>query len=122
MKKKSYENSWIYDKPFSSVYPHYVDRAVRNGKTKAEIDQVICRLTWYSQKALEKHLKNETDFQTFYGDAPEMHPHRDLITGSVCGVKIAEIDHPLMRNIRYLDKLVDEVCKGRKMEKILRTP
>ncbi len=106
---------------FSSVYPHYVAKAEKKGRTKAEVDSVICWLTGYTQKAFEKQLKNEVDFETFFQKAPRLNPARSLIKGVVCGVRVEDIQEPLMREIRYLDKLIDELAKGKAMEKILRT-
>lgn len=111
----------IYTTSFSSVYPLYVAKAERKGRTKAEVDTVICWLTGYSPKKLESQLKKNVDFETFFAEAPQMNPARSLITGIVCGVRVEEIKEPLMREIRYLDKLVDELAKGKAMEKILRT-
>jgi hypothetical protein len=104
------------------VYPHYVAKAEKKGRTKAEVDEIIRWLTGYSQKKLEKVLKNKTDFETFFADAPEMNPSRTLIKGVVCGVRVEEVEEPTMREIRYLDKLIDELARGKAMEKILRKP
>jgi hypothetical protein len=112
----------IYSTSFKSVYPHYVAKAERKGRTKAEVDQIIRWLTGYSEEQLEALLKDGTDFEHFFGDAPKMNPARSLITGTVCGVKVQEVEEPLMREIRYLDKLIDELAKGKAMEKILRAP
>ena len=111
----------IYTTSFSSVYPAYVAKAERKGRTKAEVDQIILWLTGYSQAQLAAHLKRGTDFETFFAAAPRLNPLRTLIKGVVCGVRVEEIEDPTMREIRYLDKLVDELAKGRVMEKILRT-
>ncbi len=105
---------------FASVYPLYVAKAERKGRTKAEVDEIICWLTGYSPKELEKQIEQRTDFETFFAQAPAMNPSRILIKGVVCGVRIEEIKEPTMREIRYLDKLIDELAKGRPMEKILR--
>jgi hypothetical protein len=105
---------------FASVYPHYVAKAEKKGRTKKEVDEIIRWLTGYSQKQFDAHLDKKTDFETFFTKAPEMNPSRSLIKGVICGVRIEEIKEPLMREIRYLDKLIDELAKGRKMEKILR--
>jgi hypothetical protein len=105
---------------FASVYPHYVAKAERKGRTKSEIDTIICRLTGYSQKELERQLKKQVDFETFFRDAPMLNPSRRLIKGVVCGVRVEDIQEPTMREIRYLDKLVDELAKGKAMDKILR--
>lgn len=112
----------IYTTPFASVYPHYVNKAERKGRTKAEVDEIICWLTGYSQEGLEEQLEKETDFETFLADAPEMNPSRLLIKGVVCGIRVEEVEDPVMREIRYLDKLIDELAKGKAMVKILRTP
>ena len=105
---------------FAKVYPLYVAKAEKKGRTKAEVDAVICWLTGYSQKQLEGQLKAEADFETFFKEAPKLNPARSLIKGVVCGVRVEEIKEPTMREIRYLDKLVDELAKGKAMEKILR--
>ena len=111
----------IYSMSFSSVYPHYVAKAERKGRKKAEVDEIIRWLTGYSQTELNKRLKNETAFRTFFAEAPEMNPSRILIKGVVCGVRVEEVQEPLMREIRYLDKLIDELAKGKSMDKILRS-
>lgn len=110
----------IFATSVASVYVHYVNKAERKGHTKAEVDQVVRWLTGFTQKQLEKHLKDETNFQDFF-KAAKINPNAELITGSICGVKIQEIEDPLMKQIRYMDKLVDEVANGRPMEKILRS-
>lgn len=110
----------IYTTSFASVYPFYVAKADKKARTKAEVDAIICWLTGYSQKELEEQLKKEKDFETFFAEAPKMNPSRSLIKGTVCGVRVEDIEDPLMREIRYLDKLVDELAKGRAMEKIFR--
>ena len=112
----------IYTTSVASVYPHYTAKAEKKGRTKAEVDEVIRWLTGYDQSQLEAHLEKQTDFETFFAVAPQMNPSRALIKGMVCGVRIEEIEEPTMREIRYLDKLVDELAKGRPMERILRTP
>lgn len=104
----------------ASVYPHYVAKAEKKGRTKEEVDQIIRWLTGYTQAALTKQLKSETDFETFFEKAPKLSPQRAEIKGVICGVRIEEIEDPLMREVRYLDKLIDELAKGRPMEKILR--
>ena len=109
----------IFTTSVASVYPHYVAKAERKGRTKAEVDEVIIWLTGFDQEALEAHLAQETTFADFFDDAT-LNPLVDQITGSVCGVKVQEVEDPLMRKIRYLDKLVDELAKGRPMEKVLR--
>ena len=105
---------------FASVYPLYVQKAQKKGRTKKEVDAVICWLTGYSPQALVKQITAKKDLQAFFAEAPALHPDADKITGSVCGVRIDQIDDPLMRNIRRMDKLVDELAKGRPLEKILR--
>ncbi|WP_417461326.1 DUF2200 domain-containing protein [Kordiimonas sp.] len=110
----------IYTMSFASVYPHYVAKAEKKGRTKAEVDEIIRWLTGYDDKALAGVSENRTDFETFFTEAPEMNPARDLIKGVVCGVRVEEVEEPTMREIRYLDKLIDELAKGKAMEKILR--
>lgn len=110
----------IYTTSVASVYPHYVAKAERKGRTKAEVDEIIRWLTGYSQQELETLLENATDFETFFAQAPQPNPSRSLIKGVICGVRIEEIEEPTMREIRYLDKLVDELAKGKAMEKVLR--
>lgn len=102
------------------VYPLYIAKAEKKGRTKEEVDEVTRWLTGYSQKELEEHLKKQTDFETFFAEAPQLNPLRKLIKGVICGVRVEDIKEPTMQAIRYLDKLVDEVAQGRKMEKILR--
>jgi hypothetical protein len=106
---------------FSSVYPLYVQKAQRKGRTQAEVDQVIRWLTGYSQAGLERQIAHEVDFETFFDHAPAIHPASERVTGVVCGVRVEAIEDPLMRRIRILDKLVDELAKGKAMDKILRT-
>ena len=110
----------IYTTSFASVYPHYVAKAEKKGRTKAEVDQIISWLTGYGQKALETQLEKKTDFETFFAKAPKLNPARAQITGVVCGVRVEEVKEPTMREIRYLDKLIDELAKGKAMDKILR--
>ena len=117
---KSDENHRIYGVSVASVYPMYVTKAERKGRAKAEVDEIIRWLTGHSQKSLEKELEKQTTFQDFFDNAPHKNEARSLITGVVCGVRVQEIQHPLMREIRYLDKLIDELAKGKAMEKILR--
>ena len=105
---------------FSSVYPAYVAKAEKKGRTRAEVDEIIRWLTGYDQAGLDAQIANQTDVETFLAEAPELNPSRALITGTVCGVRVEEIEEPTMREIRYLDMLVDELAKGRPMEKILR--
>ena len=117
---KSDDNHRIYGISVASVYPMYVQKAERKGRTKAEVDEIIRWLTGHTQKTLDRELEKKTTFQDFFAKAPELNPSRSLITGVVCGVKVQEIKHPLMRELRYLDKLIDELAKGKAMEKILR--
>lgn len=111
----------IYTISFSSVYPHYITKAEKKGRTKAEVDEIIRWLTGYSQKELDSQLKKGTDFETFFSEATKMNPSRSLIKGVVCGIRVEEVEEPLMREIRYLDKLIDELARGKAMEKILRS-
>jgi hypothetical protein len=111
----------IYATSVASVYVHYVAKAEKKGRTRAEVDQILAWLTGYGPAELDAHLEARTDFETFFEQAPGLNPSRTLITGSVCGVRLDEIEDPLMREIRYLDKLIDELARGRPMEKILRT-
>ena len=110
----------LYTTSFASVYPLYVAKAERKGRTKAEVDEVILWLTGYSQDALDLHLEKKTDFEALFAEAPRLNPARAEIKGLVCGVRVEEVAEPLMREIRYLDKLVDELAKGKAMAKILR--
>ena len=110
----------IYTMSFARVYPEYVAKAEKKGRTKAEVDEIICWLTGYSQEELEAQLEKQTDFETFLAEAPQLNPSRALIKGVVCGVRVEDIEEPTMREIRYLDKLIDELAKGKAMEKILR--
>jgi hypothetical protein len=110
----------VFKMTFASVYPLYVQKAEKKGRTKSEVDEVICWLTGYTPKALAAQITQKKDFEAFFGEAPTLHPSAGKITGVVCGVRIEEIEDPLMRKIRFLDKLVDELAKGRPMAKILR--
>jgi hypothetical protein len=111
----------IFTTSFASVYPHYVRKAESKGRERRELDQIICWLTGYSPDALAEQIERKTDFETFFAQAPALNPNAGKITGVVCGVRVEEVEDPLMRKIRYLDKLVDELAKGRPMEKILRS-
>jgi hypothetical protein len=111
----------IFTTSFARVYPYYVEKAEKKGRKKSEVDAIICWLTGYKQRELERELKNQTDFETFFQKAPKLNPARTLIKGVICGIRVEEIQDPLMREIRYLDKLIDELAKGKAMEKILRT-
>ena len=113
-------NHKIYKMSFAKVYPLYVSKAEKKGCTKAEVDEIIRWLTGYSQEELELQLEKQVDFETFFAEAPQLNPSRTLIKGVICGVRVEEIEEPLMREIRYLDKLIDELARGKAMEKILR--
>jgi len=110
----------IYAMSVAIVYPHYVEKAEKKGRAKAEVDEIIRWLTGYSQEELEAHLEKRTNFETFFAEAPRLNPARSLIKGVICGVRVENIEDPLMREVRYLDKLIDELAKGKAMEKILR--
>ncbi len=110
----------IYTTSFASVYPHYVAKAEKKKRTKAEVDEIIRWLTGYSQEGLETQIEKQTDFETFFAEAPQLNSSRKLIKGVVCGVRVEDIEEPTMQEIRYLDKLIDELARGKAMEKILR--
>jgi hypothetical protein len=110
----------VFAMKFANVYPLYVQKAERKNRTKEEVDQIICWLTGYNQAGLQQQIEQESDLETFFAQAPVIHPNSALIKGVVCGVRVEEIDDPLMQKIRYLDKLIDELAKGKTMEKILR--
>lgn len=110
----------IFAMPFAKVYPLYVAKATRKGRTKEEVDRIVCWLTGYDRAGLLRQIGQQTDFETFFAHAPKMHPNASLITGVVCGVRVEDVEHPLMQKIRQLDKLVDELAKGKAIEKILR--
>jgi hypothetical protein len=110
----------IFTTSVASVYPHYVTKAEKKERTKSEVDEIIRWLTGYTQEELEEQLEKKTDFETFFAEAPNMNPSRELIKGVICGVRVEDIEEPTMKEIRYLDKLIDELAKGKKMEKILR--
>lgn len=110
----------IYTMPFASVYPMYVAKAEKKGRTKKEVDEIIRWLTGYSQKGLEAQVKKQTDFETFFAEAPQPNAARASIKGVICGIRVEDIKEPLMQEIRYLDKLIDELAKGKAMDKILR--
>jgi len=110
----------IFATAFASVYPHYVHKAEKKNRTKAEVDQIICWLTGYDLAGLQRQLDQRTTLEEFFAQAPALHPNRSLITGVVCGVRVESVEDPLMKKIRYLDKLIDELAKGKAMEKILR--
>ena len=110
----------VFAMKFAKVYPYYVQKAESKNRTKKEVDQIICWLTGYDQAGLRRQIEKEVDFETFYAQAPAFHPNSSLITGVVCGIRVEEIEDPLMQRLRYLDKLIDELAKGKAMEKILR--
>jgi hypothetical protein len=114
------EKHRVYSMPFAKVYPFYIAKVEKKGHTRKEVDEVITWLTSYNHTELKTHIKHNTDFETFFKNAPKLNPARKLITGVICGVRIEEIKEKTMREIRYLDKLIDELAKGRPMEKILR--
>lgn len=113
-------NTRIYKMSFAGVYPHYINKAEKKGRTKAEVDEIIFWLTGYNAQTFQYHLIQKTDFETFFAEAPLLNPNASKITGVVCGYRVEDIEEPLMQKIRFLDKLIDELAKGRKMEKILR--
>ena len=110
----------IFEMAFAKVYPLYIQKAERKHRTKEEVDQIICWLTGYTQAGLQQQIDQQSDFETFFARAPALHPNSSLIKGVVCGVRVEHIEDPLMQKIRYLDKLIDELAKGKAMEKILR--
>ncbi|MEO1165622.1 MAG: DUF2200 domain-containing protein [Chloroflexota bacterium] len=116
------KTEWIFKYSFAKLHPLYVDKAERKGRTVQEVDEIIRWLTGYSQDELEAHIENETEVATFLSEAPELNPSRALIKGVVCGVRVENVEDPMMRDIRYLDKLIDELAKGKAMAKILREP
>jgi hypothetical protein len=116
------KNERVFALIFASVYPHYLKKAETKGRTKEELDEIIRWLTGYSEAGLEKVIRDRVDFRTFFEKAPKMNPNVSLIKGVVCGIRVENIEDPLMQKIRYLDKLIDELAKGKKMEKILRSP
>lgn len=115
------KNTRIYKMAFASVYPHYIAKAEKKGRTKEEVDTIICWLTGYDETELQQQIDTKADFETFFAEAPEINPNASKITGVICGYRVEEIEEDLMQQIRYLDKLIDELAKGRAMEKILRT-
>jgi hypothetical protein len=114
------DNTRVYRMSFAGVYPHYITKVEKKGRTKAELDTIICWLTGYNQKALQKQIDKKVDFETFFAQAPQLNPNVSKITGVICGYRVEEIEDKLMQKVRYLDKLVDELAKGKTMEKILR--
>lgn len=114
-------NTRVYKMSFAGVYPHYVQKAEKKGRSKEEVDRIIFWLTGYDSQTLNQHLENKTNFETFFAEAPQLNPNVSKITGLICGYRVEEIEDELMRKIRYLDKLIDELAKGKAMEKILRS-
>lgn len=110
----------IFGTPFASIYPHYVAKAERKKGSREDVDRVICWLTGYDEAGLRRTIDTEVDLETFFAEAPAMNPHAELITGTICGIRVEEIEDPLMQKIRWMDKLVDEVAAGRQMQKVLR--
>ena len=114
------KNTRIYKMPFASVYPHYINKAEKKGRTKEEVDEIIFWLTGYNQQSLQQHLEEKTNFENFFNAAPQINPNVSKITGVICGYRVEDIEDELMQKIRYLDKLIDELARGKAMEKILR--
>ena len=114
------DNTRVFKMSFAGVYPHYITKAEKKGRTKEEVDTIIFWLTGYNKKSLQKHIDKKTDFETFFAQAPQINPNASKITGVICGYRVEEIEDKLMQKIRYLDKLIDELAKGKSMEKILR--
>ena len=114
------DNTRVYKMSFAGVYPHYIQKAEKKGRTKEEVDAIIFWLTGYNKKTLQQHIDKKSDFETFFGQAPEINPNVSKITGVICGYRVEEIEDKLMQKVRYLDKLIDELAKGKTMEKILR--
>ena len=121
LQKRYYmDNTRVYRMSLASVYPHYINKAQKKGRTKEEVDEIICWLTGHTPQSLQQVLDHKTDFETFFTQAPAMHPNVSKITGLICGYRVEEIEDPIMQKVRYLDKLIDELAKGKTMEKILR--
>ena len=114
------KNSRVYRMSLASVYPHYIQKAEKKGRTKAEVDEIIFWLTGYDEQALQRQIDNKTDFETFFAEAPKINPNVSKITGVICGYRVEEIEDDVIQKVRYLDKLIDELAKGKAMEKILR--
>ena len=114
------DNHRIFKMPFSGIYPLYIQKAVKKGRTREEVDEIICWLTGYDQKGLQGQIDRKTDLETFFAEAPQINPAASKITGLICGYRVEEIENELMRKIRYLDKLIDELAKGKAMDRILR--
>jgi hypothetical protein len=114
------DNTRVYKMSFASVYPHYIQKAEKKGRTKEEVDTIICWLTGYNQKQLQQQINNKNNFEDFFDQAPKLNPNVSKITGVICGYRVEEIEDKLMQKVRYLDKLIDELAKGKTMDKILR--
>ena len=114
------DNARVFKMSFAGVYPHYITKAEKKGRTKEEVDTIICWLTGYSHKTLQDQIDKKTSLENFFAEAPQIHPNVSKITGVICGYRVEEIEDPLMQKIRYMDKLIDELAKGKAMEKILR--
>ena len=114
------DNTRVFKMAFAGVYPHYINKAEKKGRTKEEVDTIICWLTGYTPKTLQQQIDKKTDFETFFAQAPKINPNASKITGVICGYRVEEIEDKLMQKIRYMDKLIDELAKGKAMEKILR--
>ncbi|WP_342330851.1 DUF2200 domain-containing protein [Pedobacter sp. FW305-3-2-15-E-R2A2] len=114
------DNTRVFKMSFAGVYPHYIQKAEKKGRTKAELDEIIFWLTGYNEETLQQHIDHKTDFENFFAQAPQLNPNVSKITGVICGYRVEDIEDELMQKIRYLDKLVDELAKGKAMEKILR--
>jgi hypothetical protein len=114
------QNTRVFKMSFAGVYPHYVNKVERKGKTKEQLDEIICWLTGYDQQQFQQQMDKKVDFETFFAEAPQLNPNVSKITGMICGYRVEEIEDKLMQKIRYLDKMVDELAKGKAMEKILR--
>ena len=114
------DNTRVFKMAFAGVYPHYINKAEKKGRTKEEVDTIICWLTGYTLKTLQQQIDKKTDFETFFAQAPKINPNASKITGVICGYRVEEIEDKLMQKIRYMDKLIDELAKGKAMEKILR--
>ncbi len=114
------DNTRVYKMSFAGVYPLYIQKAEKKGRTKAEVDEIIFWLTGYNEHTLHQHIDKKTNFETFFAEAPLLNPNVSKITGVICGYRVEEIEDPLMQKVRYLDKLIDELAKGKTMEKILR--
>jgi hypothetical protein len=117
---KASNNERVYRMSFAGVYPHYIQKAEKKGRTKAEVDEIIFWLTGYNEKTLQQVIENKTDFENFFAKAPALNPNVSKITGVICGYRVEDIEDPVMQKVRYLDKLIDELAKGKTMEKILR--